>query len=280
MKKWIQKNNRLNVLVFNENNISHQYLSNTNADFYMLYLDNSYYMDRPKNFYGLFNKTIPINIDCIIVSDPKRFHVSVDIKNKFYGNPLIICYHENGIMNNGDINIFDNESYIEYAKENKYTNIIFIEKCVDKEYFKKDIKNISNKLLCFDQTPLAIKNLINEKSINTMPPICGQYRRDLYNENSAFLNVKDYIGFDVLEAMSCEMPIITSQKSLQTNEGLIQHGINGYIYKDISDIEKFPEIDIELRNYMGINARNKILNMSKSVFIDTWNNLFLSIKGA
>ena len=274
MKKWIEKRDKLDILVFNENTISNQYLAGINADFYMLYIDNTSYIEPPMNFYKLLNQRIPVRIDAILLTNANKYRIAQNLKK----DRVIICYHENYIFDQGDINVFDNTTNFEYAKNNGYNNCVLIEKCVDSNYFVNNNKETDSKILCFDRCN-NVSNII-EKSQYTIPPICGEMRLDLYNKHGAFLNIKDTIGYDVLEAMSCGMPVITSRKSVQImGEDFIIHGVDGYIYNDISEVNSLPEIDKGLRKYIGDNARNKVINMSVEKFRNHWNSLLLAIKG-
>lgn len=105
-----------------------------------------------------------------------------------------------------------------------------------------------------------------------------------YSNSSIYVMTSRYEGMPMvlIEAMSCGLPVVSFDCEWGPRE-LIEDGLNGFLVKPF-DVTGFSDkvceliLDNDLRNIMGINARKKMENYSKTIIMDKWITLFDEIK--
>jgi glycosyltransferase involved in cell wall biosynthesis len=148
------------------------------------------------------------------------------------------------------------------------------------DYPKKDkglSKDFSN-LYYLDQINKFIKknNLDNSVSIFFDIPHSKMYK--FYNESSLFVlpATNEPASISIVEALSMGLPVICSDNC--GTKSYIDHGVNGYIFKDNSllSLTKYLNLIISKSNYFQFldNAHSYFeKNLTEEIFIQKFNNL-------
>ena len=129
---------------------------------------------------------------------------------------------------------------------------------------------------------LEFNHLSNKKNINFLEPV--KNIKDKYLESSICLMTSRSEAFPLvlLEAMSCGLPIIAYDCPIGPR-AIIQNNENGFLIPD-GNINLFTEklselIENEnLRKTIGQHAKISIEKYNIDAIMETWNDLFLSIK--
>lgn len=111
------------------------------------------------------------------------------------------------------------------------------------------------------------------KAANSTEELIEEYNKCAIFFNSSTLSP---IPTSLLEAMSCGCAVVSTATCMIPS--IVEHGINGFISNDEAELRKYLELllqDQDLRNTIGTNARNTIINkFSQEAFIDKWNQVF------
>lgn len=111
------------------------------------------------------------------------------------------------------------------------------------------------------------------KAANSTEELIEEYNKCVIFFNSSTLSP---IPTSLLEAMSCGCAVVSTATCMIPS--IVEHGINGFISNDEAELRKYLELllqDQDLRNTIGTNARNTIINkFSQQAFINKWNQVF------
>jgi len=280
MKRWISTDYKPNILLFNRYIPQHIYLSKLDANIFVLETkqnnNSNIFCADNDGMYKLIRNTIPIEIDFVIVFNNEDIPIANNIKASLGNNPILVGCHDKELLGNFDINVCSDKTLEELAMKNNYFNIVYINKCVDRDYFTNTSKYRRKETLTFS-TKFKNENNISEWSENTVIPQTSEHRRTLYNESRCYLDDSELMTYEMLEAMSCGCPTISKVKN-----SIICHGVNGYIYSNKEEIHKINNLlsNSGLLTHISEYSSQAITGEQYSVknFVDNWNQLLRQIK--
>ena len=237
---------------------------------------------RNKFFYWLIS-----HADCLVTnSDAERINVKESVG----------CYKNKGIVtiqNYIDSDFFTKEqgkkkgntnNIVCVARLRNYKNVIGLLDCVS-ELKRRGYKFTVNWYghNYNDEYSIEVKKKINELQLDNvffLHDPSGNIREVYRNADALCLpSFREGYPNVVVEAMSCELPVICSD--VCENPNIVEDSINGYLFNPydidsmVKSMEKFFTLSIEERENMGIRNRRKVVsNNSMDSFINKYIDLF------
>jgi hypothetical protein len=311
-----KNNDKLNILLANYNEQFQSNLSNCNHNFYIMTLPNTpswntTIREIPSNCHMLQGSiqdqiSIGLGIDLVISQDRHFQYPTLSQIAKQMSCPII------SIDNN--IPYIDmNQFYVRNLADQKYNQSIFcskfvseswgfdcqtdiVPKCIDTELFK-NYNGGDGKILTivdgYEQRQKIsgfniwqkLRNKFKMNPHGNSPGLSNTIlnldkRLSLYKECSIFLNTTSWSStpFELLEAMSCGCPVITTNITDHTD--FIQNGKNGFItnnYEEIENNVKFLLDNKDKAKEIGANARETMVKLNNiNVFKEAMNNILYS----
>ena len=149
-------------------------------------------------------------------------------------------------------------------------------------------ENLTERRVTFDNTTPpqigeAIFGAFGDKEHTVIPTDSDIWEKErIYRQGDYFINPQNHVTVKMLEAMACgNIPICFAKPDLVQ---FIENGVDGFIVKDVSEIQSvlthLDELSEEERSNISQNARKKIISsqLTTEDFISKWTSVFNYMK--